>query len=91
MSHLEGRLLRPHLTIFLDLGDEERLKRLKQRGPLTAADWDSIKNQRTLRRACRKALNRPFTGKVLVLNIGRQNPNECAEAVINELAKRIAA
>jgi dTMP kinase len=91
LSLLINRLLCPNLTVFLDLNDEERIRRMQKRGRLTPADLESVRKQKDLRKSYLQALDFPLVGRSLVIDTGKFDPGQCAEIVIQECQRKAAA
>jgi dTMP kinase len=91
LSGILPRLICPHMTVILDLDCMERERRMRVREKLTGADLDSIRQHRTLRQEYKQAMSLPVTGKVLVLDSGKLNPQQCADFVLSKISRKIAA
>ena len=89
LQQVEIVLEEPDTTFFLDLSEEERRRRLWKRGR-TAADLESIKDEKRLRETYSLELTGPLTGKVITLDTGVLGPEACVREALVALDRRAA-
>lgn len=80
LEEVAARILPADLTIFLDLDEGLRRERLQARG-LTDADRNFLPHHLRLRRLFDRALQQPWSGRVLRLDTGRLRTEQCVDAV----------
>jgi thymidylate kinase len=85
LSVVEPRLLRPHLTVFLELEEPLRHRRVRTRGA-TAADERSLVTGEALARCYDELLATPFAGRVLRIDTGARSVEATVQLVREALS-----
>ena len=91
LSVMVPKLQKPHMTVWLDLDDGVRQQRMQKRGKITDADRASIQHHKKLREIYQQAFSLPLAGYVFEIDTGKLNPDQCADYVIQELTRTLAA
>ncbi|MFO8074023.1 MAG: deoxynucleoside kinase [Polyangia bacterium] len=87
LRNLEMRLVVPDVTFFLDVDEQERVRRLTVRGR-TSADLDSVSYHGRLREDYLLTLDQARAGRVIVIDTSRLSATECLRKAVDTLFGR---
>lgn len=84
LDHIEQKLSRPDLTIYLYADEQTRQQRMARRG-MNNIDRRSVADVEALRAAYDTELTKEFSGQVLRLNTGTASPAELVNEVMSHI------
>lgn len=85
LDAFEALLLRPDVTIYLEIDEATRRTRLTEREELTSLDHRSLADAERLRLAYNQELTKPFSGKVIRIDTSSKTPEEIVAEILHAL------